>query len=319
MIKITINAHHVQHIRQLEEYLTNIIKPTGIDALIEGNVISPDILMSHGVWAKDFPVISINRCAVWQATLPPEDVVKSWLTWPRNIEEAVSKILADIPLDKLKQMMADPLAKSGLTQGIRNGFGLWTGNVDLKRSCGSEDIDADDASAMIINALEKKIHEIDYQQVNKASTTQPIFVVVFGGIASGKTRFRRDKYADGFTHIDAGDIFISLCGGRYYEFPAHFEDELNYFGRDLARTAVYDRNNIVCEANASGDAMVRELAAAMKTAGYTIKVDMLKCTLEEAERRNVSRGIDNISSYYSQSYHLQWLIDAATEYALEYG
>jgi hypothetical protein len=112
--------------------------------------------MVHGVDVKDFPVVSINNFAVWQTTLPPEEVVLSWLRWPVSVDEAADRIIKDIPIEKLKAMLADPISESTLGQGIRNGFGLWTGNEALRQSCGSSEIGADEASRIILDAVRKR-------------------------------------------------------------------------------------------------------------------------------------------------------------------
>lgn len=307
MIKIVIAAHDEAQVLEVERYLTAIVKQSGVDVLIEGNVLSQDVLMAHAVWAKDFPVIAINQHAVWQRTLPPGDVVLSWLTRPRTVAEAVSRLQKEIEPHKLRAYLLDPMSRYSLAQGIRNGYGLWTGNVDLLRSCGSEDMEADDASEVILQALERAMVESG----RPGGKEQPLCVIVFGGIAAGKTRHRRERYTTGFTAVDAGDIFVALSAGQFYEFPSHLEEEMIRIGKNLASTAIAHRLNIVCEASGSAEAQVRELVVAMNTVGYKTRLDTLSCSIEEAERRNMSRDPDNISSYYAQEYHLRWLIEAA--------
>jgi hypothetical protein len=166
MTTIRIIAHHREHIAQLTDYLSDIITRSGVHAQIEGDVVSQDILMSHRVMAKDFPVIAINKHPVWQSTLPPEEVVLSWLKWPSSVTEAVDQIIAENPDEELMAILADPIRNSMLAQGIRNGFGLWTGNIALRQSCGSEEIDADDASQIIISALKEYLSKSEQSLVD---------------------------------------------------------------------------------------------------------------------------------------------------------
>jgi hypothetical protein len=168
MITINIIAHHREHVAQLKDYLSGIIARSGGSAQIDGEVVSQDLLMSHGILAKGFPVIAINKHAVWQSTLPPEEIILSWLKWPSSVGEAVERILSENPRDELREVLADPMRASLLGQGIRNGFGLWTGNVALRVSCGAEDIDADDASQIIMDALKSRLADGE-----SASTAQP--------------------------------------------------------------------------------------------------------------------------------------------------
>ena len=159
MINIVISAHHEKHVQQLEDYLTSIIKEAGINATIRGNIVSSDVLMSQGVASTEFPVIAINKCAVWTKTLPPRETVISWLTWPRSVQDAVSRIIQDVGAEKLRNMLLDSGHRAGLSIGIRNDFGLWTGNIDLKKSCGDEGIHADDAAEIIISSLERALNQ----------------------------------------------------------------------------------------------------------------------------------------------------------------
>ena len=158
MTTIKVFAAHQEQLQQLQKYLSGIIEGTGANANVETHLTTGivQLKMIHGVYEKDFPAISINNHSVWQKTLPPEDVVISWLTWPSSVKEAVEKILSEMPLDKLTRVLSDPILASGLEQGIRNGFGLWTGNESLRRSCGSETIVPDDASRVIVEALKKR-------------------------------------------------------------------------------------------------------------------------------------------------------------------
>jgi len=45
----------------------------------------------------------------------------------------------------------------GLGTGIREAFQLWHGNKELLKSCGSEDMNPDDAATVIIEALWRRL------------------------------------------------------------------------------------------------------------------------------------------------------------------
>ena len=85
--------------------------------------------------------------------------------YPESIEKAV-EILIDAldqkDLDAIKKMNEDDLlgVHMSLGQGIRNSMGLWSDNKALLKSCGSEDMHPDDASAAIVKFLWLKLrHE----------------------------------------------------------------------------------------------------------------------------------------------------------------
>jgi GTPase SAR1 family protein len=56
-------------------------------------------------------------------------------------------------------------------------------------------------------------------KTSNKNTEKPKLVLILGAVAVGKTTLRRQKYTSGYTHIDAGDIFIELSKGEYYDFP----------------------------------------------------------------------------------------------------
>ncbi len=84
--------------------------------------------------------------------------------WPTTIEDVV--YVLDLLLDdEHKQILIkrseDDLKKSsfGIALYIRNHFGLWAGNKELLRSCGSDEMHPDDASMIIIKALWQRLQE----------------------------------------------------------------------------------------------------------------------------------------------------------------
>jgi hypothetical protein len=85
--------------------------------------------------------------------------------FPKTIETAAEIVMDGLSKDDLatiKQMKEDDLweVHMSLGQGIRNSMGLWGDNKALLKSCGSEDMHPDDASAAIVKFLWLKLrHE----------------------------------------------------------------------------------------------------------------------------------------------------------------
>jgi hypothetical protein len=86
--------------------------------------------------------------------------------YPRTVDEAVERLLANISLNDeilLATMPEDDLTDFHFSLGhhIRNEFGLWSGNDALLESCrissGNENLHVDDASMVIIKALWEKL------------------------------------------------------------------------------------------------------------------------------------------------------------------
>ena len=142
---------------------------------------------------------------------------------------------------------------------------------------------------------------------------EPCLVLIMGGPATGKTTLRRQQYSTGFVLVDAADIFISLSRGGYYDFPEAFEEPMDLIGRLVANRAITERRNIVTEIIGNDFDATTELIEAMRSIGYKIEAVAVTCELEEAMKRNLSRGDDNISSYFAEPYQRRWLIEAARE------
>ena len=154
----------------------------------------------------------------------------------------------------------------------------------------------------------------------------PEFVIVMGAICSGKTTFRKENYADGYVNIDAGEIFLKLSQGEYYNFPSHLEEEMNYLGLTIIRRCWKERRNIVVEIIGSDEKSVRDLIEAAKLLGYSVKGEFIHCEKEVALKRLEERNEalmtvkeynsehDNISAYFCEPYHISWFLQIADEY-----
>ena len=142
---------------------------------------------------------------------------------------------------------------------------------------------------------------------------QPRLLLIMGGPAAGKTTLRRRNYSTGYVLVDAAEIFISLSRGGYYDFPDAFEEPMDLIGRLVASRAIRERRNIVTEIIGSDVEATTELIDAMHSIGYEIEGAAVTCDVEEAMKRNLSRGDDNISCYFAEPFHRGWLIDAAQE------
>ena len=137
----------------------------------------------------------------------------------------------------------------------------------------------------------------------------PVLLMIAGPIAAGKTTLRRRHYTHGYVVVDAAEIFLSLCNNRVFEFPPTvFRDELDIIGMNIAERAIRERRNIVTEV-LLGE-VISLLSDAMKFHNYQTEVVWVNCDLMEAKRRNERRGFDSISVYYTEQYHVRWLMQA---------
>lgn len=140
----------------------------------------------------------------------------------------------------------------------------------------------------------------------------PECVLLIGGPAVGKTAIRKGKFSRGYVLIDAAEIFTLLDGWEDQAFPGGLEEPMNMVGMLIAQRAIKERRNVVTELIGSDYAPTVALIETMKNAGYKVTVHAITCDVEEAMRRNLARGNDEISAYFAEPYQRQWLIDAAT-------
>lgn len=137
-----------------------------------------------------------------------------------------------------------------------------------------------------------------------------MFTLIIGAVAVGKTRHRRANYASGYVVVDAGDIFISLSRGRYLDFPSTLEAPMESIGTMVARRAVAENRSIVSEVTATTPEPLMALIDAMTSIGYRANVIAIEKDVAESWQWNLQRSRDNISSYYTEAFHLRWLFAA---------
>jgi len=86
-------------------------------------------------------------------------------------------------------------------------------------------------------------------------------------------------------------------------------------GYGIAFRAMQHRRNIVTEM--TGGVMSFDeyegLIEAMLSVGYKPDIVYIHCDLESAQQRNLSRGVDSISAYYTERYHARWLLQTVGE------
>ena len=142
---------------------------------------------------------------------------------------------------------------------------------------------------------------------------RPNFVLLTGGVGNGKTTLRRKQYAKGYVHIDAAEIFASFAKGKYYDFPVAFEESLNLIGSLIARRAIKEKRNIVMEIIGDSFEDASAIIAAMKSAGYEVKISFVECDQPEAYRRHlnaVKTDVNYVSAFHTQRFHKKWVLEA---------
>lgn len=140
------------------------------------------------------------------------------------------------------------------------------------------------------------------------SAAEPCLMLICGGVCSGKTTFRRQRYSVGYVVLDAAEIFLALSHGTYFDFPDGLLEPMDLVGKEIAKRAVQERRNIVAEM--IGNTGLEALCSAFKALSYRVEGEWLTCDVETALQRNQNRSKDNISSVYTEEFHLRWLMEA---------
>jgi len=80
----------------------------------------------------------------------------------KTVEDAVNLVISSMSTEELEEVRS--IAEEdliflhfGLGERVRNLCGLWSGNKDLLRACGSEEMHPDDASSVIFNEIWRRL------------------------------------------------------------------------------------------------------------------------------------------------------------------
>jgi KaiC/GvpD/RAD55 family RecA-like ATPase len=130
--------------------------------------------------------------------------------------------------------------------------------------------------------------------------TPPKFVVIAGPVGTGKTTCRREKYAQDYVLIDAGELFDIYITDKSGDEAEKMEQRAMAVGVELVTRAVGQRRNIVIEILGDQEEPKKSILPKMASLGYQTKIEFIDCDVEEALRREKAGVRDNMSAYYSQ-------------------
>lgn len=154
-----------------------------------------------------------------------------------------------------------------------------------------------------------KISEVAQSFVEKgASDKPPRFIILMGGIGSGKTTLRRKNYGNGFVHFEPGDIYAAMK---------------KVMGKDNPRISVYcafasdlilkesleEKKNIVIEIIGDTVLMI-PIIEKIKEIGYKVHIQAVTADVAESYKRHlkaVEEDPDYLSAYFTQEATLSTL------------
>lgn len=132
------------------------------------------------------------------------------------------------------------------------------------------------------------------------SSTPPQFVILTGGVASGKTTIRRQKFGKDFVHVDYGDVYTSL------------KKKINLDETNLLKAAFQATNNILYECLISQFNIVTEVIGdnesaltpiidEMRELGYKVSVNFIECDPVIAYQRHL-KAVKEYPDYWSANF-----------------
>ncbi len=135
---------------------------------------------------------------------------------------------------------------------------------------------------------------------NGKSESQPQFVILMGGIGSGKTTVRRQRYNIGFVNFDFGELFNTIKK----EFGADNSKLTNYtaMASDLIlQETLNSKKNIVIEIIGDKKDVIDPVIDSMTDRGYKVSIQFISCDPTEAYNRHL-KAVKEDSGYFSAYY-----------------
>jgi len=144
-----------------------------------------------------------------------------------------------------------------------------------------------------------------------ATSDNPQFAILMGGVGSGKTTTRKKDYSDGYVQFDYGEIQIAVQ--NFFG-----EDNINISGFTslacllLLNEAISQKKNMVIEVIGDDKYPLEPVIDGMIALGYKVTMKFVECDPVEAYKRHlkdVADDMDYISAYYTQGPTLSFFYD----------
>lgn len=137
---------------------------------------------------------------------------------------------------------------------------------------------------------------------NGVSENPPKFVIVVGGVGSGKTTMRRQTYSTGYVNFEFGEILTAIKkalgddGSRSNRLVSLACDFILHESLDK-------KKNIVIEIIGDNKELIDPVLDGMKKLGYDVSVELILCDPVEAYKRHlklVEEDKDYLSAFFTQ-------------------
>lgn len=132
--------------------------------------------------------------------------------------------------------------------------------------------------------------------------TIPKFVVLMGGVGSGKTTIRRQEYKTGYVHFEFGEIFNAIKK-EFGEDNPKLSSYAAMASDMILRESLENKKNIVTEIIGDNYELITPVIDRMKENGYEVSVKGIACDPAEAYKRHLSAVKDDpeyLSAHFTQ-------------------
>ena len=146
-----------------------------------------------------------------------------------------------------------------------------------------------------------------FQDSSLIPNEKPKAVILCGGICVGKTTVRKSKFASGYVVIDAAEIFLNLTGSNEPRFPGPLAKTIWKIGSGVFLKAVNCRFNIVTEILGAEAETIEAIIDTFCRFDYTAEILFVDSGFDESVDRKLRRGDDNLSSYFTEGFHMAWI------------
>jgi len=134
------------------------------------------------------------------------------------------------------------------------------------------------------------------------SANPPKFVVFMGGVGSGKTTIRREKFSEGYVNFDAGEI-NNYSEKEFGKDNPKLESLTTWVCGTILEKSINERKNIVIEIIGDSKEVITPVIDKMIEIGYKVELIPVYCGVEVAYVRHlnaVKEDKEYLSSYFTQ-------------------
>jgi len=134
------------------------------------------------------------------------------------------------------------------------------------------------------------------------SENPPKLVIFMGGVGSGKTTIRKQKYSTGYVHFEFGEIFNTIKK-EFGEDNTKLSSYATMASYMILGESLENRRNIVIEIIGDNYDIITPVIDKMKEKGYEVLLKSITCDIAEAYERHlnaVKEDSDYLSAYFTQ-------------------